>query len=130
MGILSGGDHTTWQVRLVKSGDLTFLDALQLQENSGDIFSLRIALHVFFRLQKDGDQLRFSALSSDWYEQQLEQKQFPLKVERLGENVPAITSPAAEVRAYFTKVATDPHAFVEVAKLQRYQPPAAAKPSP
>ena len=127
LGIVSADDRSTCKTRLVRSESLLFLDVLPLDSSWNDnaeASGLRVSLHAFFRLEKEGDRLRLSYLSPDWYQQQLELKQFPLTVERLGDDVPVITSPSEEVRAFYTRAAAAPEAFVEIVTLRRYQAPA------
>ncbi len=126
MGIVSEGEHSTWAARLVQDGDLVFLDLMQLPDSSDDNGSegagRTVALHLFLRLEKQGDRVRLSTLNPDWYLRQLELRRFPLKVDRLGENTPVITSPTEELRAFYAKVAAEPGGWAEVAVLTRPKP--------
>jgi len=124
MGIVSGGSQSTWRMRLVPSEGQTFLDVAPLESRVGgnaDASEARLGLHLVLRLRKEGARLHLDYLNPDWYMRLLEQKQFPLKIERLGDNMPVVTSPPEEIRAFYTKAAADPKAFAEVAVLHRPQ---------
>ena len=121
-GIVSGDSQSTWRMRLVPTEGHTFLDVVPSGSQPGentDASSARLGLHLFLRLRKEGARLHLDYLNPDWYLRQLELKQFPLKIERLGDNMPVVTSPPEEVRAFYTKAAADPEAFAEVAVLHR-----------
>ena len=110
-------DHTTRTARLVKNGDAMFLDAVpdsDSNESKGShVGPYSLGLHIFIRLQQEKGQLRLSVLSPDWYLCQLETKQFPLRIERLGEGLQVITSPPDAIRAFYAKAVTDPTAFTD-----------------
>jgi hypothetical protein len=86
-----------------------------------------LALHGFFRVQRDKDRLQVSLLSDDWFTKQSEGGRLPVVWDTVEEDQRFVTSSTADLRKVMEIALADPKAFIEPTALVRLPPLPAAK---
>ena len=96
-----------YTVQALRLGRFVFLD-LTDPSTSGDL--LKIPVHIFLRVELNGDEFELAALDDRWLKSQLEQKRLEI-AHQLVDGQVILTAPPAELREFLQRNAWDDAAF-------------------
>lgn len=95
-----------FEAHLVRLGKDMFLDTFPDVSAIGknDFYSMHIVpVHIFFKVNLKGDELRFQTLNADWFKEGIKQKKLQVKYEALGHDRFLLTMPTKELQAFVIK---------------------------
>jgi hypothetical protein len=110
--VTEGEESRSFSVHLVKLGPHEFLDFFPMEEEGEDFLGdLLLPVHLFYKMERAGDQIRLRVLNEEWLASLIASGQVSVSYMRQVDGVKVLSSPTETLQAFLIEHARKEEAF-------------------